>query len=281
MKLTITNLMNDETETININTPQDLQEFMQSRMLHVDFDSTDLAQNLQQLAEYLSKHHLDATVDTAPASEGEVLQDVVQRLHAKLEAAGAHLEGLQKSDAMDLYDQYRPQLEAVAQIESSGHKFRDHPIVNAGIHKGTKAVSSYGVMPLGVYELATKNKVFASTPTGQEILKAGADDPYANWAHIAEVTRNQQHDNTAAAHLWNYQRERVSKFAKPEHDVDAITAYAHRRGIGAAYSLMQKPDGYQTIMNDPYTVKFLKNVEYGKMPIFTEPSSIVNMFATK
>jgi hypothetical protein len=257
--LLLHNHYSDKTELHKFSSLGDLERWADSmaipRERYLDH-SGSLMIMLDKLAAYLSRHHLDAQVideDKIAQLEGNQ-----QELEEELQKAEALVEILEKFDAdVSLYDQYRPQLEAIADIESSGHQFRKHPMVQAGIHKGTHAQSSYGLMPLSLHFLAENNKRFADTPTGKEILKLAGKNPKANWHKIAALTNNQEHDNVAAAHLWNYQRDRVSKFANKKHDLDVLTAYAHRHGIRGTYDKIKESGGYKQILSNGYVVKFL------------------------
>jgi HEAT repeat protein len=195
-------------------------------------------------------------------------QDSDVRLAAEERLKEMKSEPIAKSDAADLYDQYRPQLEAIAQIESTSHQFREHPLVQKGVHKDTRSISSYGIMPKSAYELAVKDPNFASTATGKAIKQAATPVPNApagtEWKNVAEITRDRKHDDAAAAAVWHYQRSRVSKFAPKDANLDAMTAYAHRNGITATFQLINQDNGYQSLLAHPYVSTFLKNLSSQK-----------------
>lgn len=137
----------------------------------------------------------------------------------------------------------------ISQIESSGGKFREHPEVKVGIHAGTKAHSSYGLMPRLMQELAQKKKDFAQTPTGLKILASGSPEEVSN------ITADKKHDDEAMRHLWEYNQSRIKKFAPKGADLELLGAYAHRRGIKGTYDALQN-GGLEAIHKDPYVSKF-------------------------
>ena len=259
--LVIHNHYTDKSRSIRIpdlNALDDFAENMGINLREYATPTRDLTEEANLVAQYLSNHHLDVEV---------VNEDEMQAAHnalKKLEATLVNLpEMMHKSDAVDMYNQYQPQLEAIAKLESAGHTQRDHPLVMKGVHKGTKSTSSYGLMPLSLHMVAKKDSAFANTATGKLVNHAGGQNANQNWQAIAKITANQTHDNEAAAHMWNYEKQRVAKFASPEHDLDALTAYAHRNGIQATRDALSVTNGYQNILNHPYVKKFL---EYFKSP---------------
>jgi hypothetical protein len=50
-----------------------------------------------------------------------------------------------------------PQLRSIAAIESNHGKYTDHPMVEAGLNAGTKAIGAHGLMPLTITEVIKKN----------------------------------------------------------------------------------------------------------------------------
>jgi hypothetical protein len=63
-----------------------------------------------------------------------------------------------------------PPAEILAHLESSSHTDRVHPIVNKGVNKGTRSISSYGLMPIDVLETAHKHAPFKNSDLGKQIL---------------------------------------------------------------------------------------------------------------
>jgi hypothetical protein len=262
--LLIFNHITDKSDLEIFNNIGDLERWADSMHIRRDAYATnipDLTAMAQALAQYLSRHHLDVSV--ADENQIKMMQEEFKKLDELLGSKEDEAnEQLAKSDLSpeQLYDHYKPQIEAIAQIESSGHKFREHDLVTAGIHKGTRSLSSYGIMPLSIHFLAEKVKEFQNTPVGKEIIEAGGKDPKANWMKIAEITKRHTKDHEAMANLWHYQTKRVASFAAPEHNIQALTAYAHRRGIRGTYDLLKEKDGYSKLLKDPYVQKFLSEL---------------------
>lgn len=53
---------------------------------------------------------------------------------------------------------YLAELKAIAMIETSGGANLNHPVITKGMHKGTQAAGHFGLMPLTVRDLVSKNK---------------------------------------------------------------------------------------------------------------------------
>lgn len=138
-------------------------------------------------------------------------------------------------------------LQRLSMLESSGGKFREAPTVDQGVQAGTHAVSSYGLMPNTVYEMAQKDKQFQSTPVGQQILQTGGDP-----SQINQVTADPTKDQTTAAALWDYEQKRLGKYIPPDQLEDA-GVYAHRRGVSGAINAYLNG---QNLEDDPYVKQY-------------------------
>lgn len=53
---------------------------------------------------------------------------------------------------------YLVELKAIGMIETSGGTNLNHPVITKGMHKGTQAAGHFGLMPLTVRDLVSKNK---------------------------------------------------------------------------------------------------------------------------
>lgn len=154
-------------------------------------------------------------------------------------------------------------LKVLAQLESSGGTKKVHDLQTSGIHKGTRAVSSYGLMPNTVAEFVKRNKQFQSTPTGQKLLQV-----LENPEEINKITEQQEHDDAVMRALVEEQRERLRKSAPKEVDEELLNVYAHRRGVGGAIKAAK--DG--TYQNDPYVKAYIeeKNKRFPQLSKFVQ-----------
>lgn len=140
-------------------------------------------------------------------------------------------------------------LKRLAMLESSGGKFRQHPVVESGIQQGTRAVSSYGLMPNTLFELAQKDRHFQHTPAGQQILQTGGDPEQIN-----QVTSDPKQDDVAAQALWDYNQKRLGKYIPPEK-LEEAGVYAHRRGVSGAINAYTQG---KSLQDDPYVKQYLE-----------------------
>lgn len=159
-------------------------------------------------------------------------------------------------------------LKHLADIESSGHKNRVHALQTGGIHAGTRAVSSYGLMPATLKEIATKHKPLRNSELGQQILAAKTPE------EINKITYHQPHDDALAKHAWEYTQSRLLKNAPgvDKQQLENLTVYAHRNGINAAL----KAHKTGTVTSHPYVQKysFLKLKDrYAALPKPTTPKT--------
>lgn len=151
-------------------------------------------------------------------------------------------------DNMDR-EELEAKLKILAQLESSGGKRREHALQKSGIHKGTRAISSYGLMPNTVAEFVKRNKKFQQTPTGQTLLGA-IDDPSA----INEITKDPAHDTEIMRALLQEQRKRITPYMDETDDPELLNVYAHRRGVSGAIKAA-KDDSYK---EDPYVKAYIE-----------------------
>lgn len=106
-------------------------------------------------------------------------------------------------------------LQKIQQIESSGGKDLDHPVVESGIQAGDAAIGRYGLMPNTVRELVNRRRLNGTStgelkelaemdsPTMKKHLEANPDleDELANQMATL-VTRRQLGDEDKAAYSW-------------------------------------------------------------------------------
>lgn len=131
--------------------------------------------------------------------------------------------------------------------ESSGGQFRVHDLVTVGVNKGTRSVSSYGLMPLTVKELL-KTK-FAYTYTGRLVKQAVTP------RDINKITENQYHDNVAFIYHWKNVQASVKKIVPLKHS-HHVSVLAHYAGVTGAYRFY-KANGFQGVKNHWYVKKVL------------------------
>lgn len=147
---------------------------------------------------------------------------------------------------MDL-EAKRRALMKLAQMESSGGKFREHPIVNDGVQAGTRSISSYGLMPNTVYEMAQHDKSFQSSPLGQQVLQTSGDPDQIN-----KITEDPNNDQAAADALWEYNQRRLQKYVPPEQ-LENAGVFAHRRGVSGAINAYTEG---KNLEDDPYVKEY-------------------------
>jgi len=143
-------------------------------------------------------------------------------------------------------------LELIAALESAGHTQRIHDLQTSGVHAGTRAVSSYGLMPVTLREVAGKHKPMKDSELGKQINKTA--DPL----EINAITKDRKKDDELANHVWNYAQSRLQK-NKPDLSKDQLelmSVFAHRRGINAALQEFNS-GGIEGIKQDPYVKKYL------------------------
>lgn len=153
-------------------------------------------------------------------------------------------------------DQLRKKLQILSHLESSGGKNKVHKLQKTGLHKNTRAVSSYGLMPNTVIEFVKRNKDFQSTPTGQALLNI-----INNPEEINKITQQQKHDDAIMSALIQEQNKRLQPHLDETDDPELLNVYAHRRGVSGAINAA-KDDSYKS---DPY-VKAYKEEKIKRFP---------------
>lgn len=130
------------------------------------------------------------------------------------------------------------EMRVIAYIESSSGKNLNHPVVVTGMHKGHQASGKYGLMPLTVKDLVSKNfelrrYSYLMYLTPQEIT--------------AEINVDKVADKTIATFLWNKLRK---KFGPPR------AAYAWYFGSSKAQKV-----AHDDLLQAEYVKKFMKEME--------------------
>lgn len=208
--------------------------------------------NIDYAKQFFQEEPLQKSVDTPPAVISEAPVIAPRPAPAPIQSATpAPMAAPTEKPVLSPEPSKRQILDSLSSIESSGGKNRVHAKQNKGIHAGTYSYSSYGLMPVSIRELADKSNKFGASPLGQKIQTI---DPVENMPAIHAITDDQKNDDFIAEHLWNYNKNRVAKFAAPEH-VNDVSAYAWRYGNEAAKSMYIK-EGISGIRNAPYVQKF-------------------------
>jgi hypothetical protein len=157
-------------------------------------------------------------------------------------------------DPQSFYEPHRKELEAIAQIESTGHQFRVHKVNETGMHKGMKSVSSYGIMPITAVEIAQKHPQFRTTGMASTLRNLGANIQL-NHPQINKITENLDNDKNIAGAVWDYEKGRVKGFVADDNHLPFVVALAHRKGINAAKQIYLS-QGIEGVMKHPYVSSF-------------------------
>ena len=102
---------------------------------------------------------------------------------------------------------YSDFLNTISQIESSGGKNMNHPVVQSGIQQGDHAIGQYGLMPNTISELLRRQQMSnsrgpASVDDGQVMqTNAGVEKQLAN--QLADKVLNKYQDPNMAAYAWH------------------------------------------------------------------------------
>ncbi len=103
-------------------------------------------------------------------------------------------------------DRLQQFLEAIKQIESSGGKDIDHPVMESGIHSGASAYGQYGLMPNTVREMAKrqglKNLVGLDDPSLKAVLSEDPNVEQKIAEALAQRVLNRAGDEEKAAYMW-------------------------------------------------------------------------------
>lgn len=101
-------------------------------------------------------------------------------------------------------------LETISQLESSGRKDVEHPILSTGIHKGTSAIGEFGLMPSTIREIAkrikNKDESLGLSPvfSGDPELERYADDKVSDDELTNTVKSNPELARRTAKYLKEY-----------------------------------------------------------------------------
>lgn len=150
--------------------------------------------------------------------------------------------------------------DAFAAIESSGHRNRTHDWQYGGMHDDTRAVSSYGLMPMHVLTLAQKYKPFKDSELGKHVIEMW--DKYKEHPNqrmrfgsaLNSMTRHFPYDDQVMHHHLNYLSDNVDKMGYTGNNKQQAMAYAHRYGLGKLEKhknnfMQNDPEGYVSKFN--------------------------------
>lgn len=106
-------------------------------------------------------------------------------------------------------------LDKISQLESSGGKNTDHPMITSGPQQGQQAIGNYGILPNTVRELINRQKLHGQMTQPLQDLNAMPDedmrhrleqdpDLQEQLAHqlANKVTQDQMGDEDKAAYSW-------------------------------------------------------------------------------
>ena len=149
-------------------------------------------------------------------------------------------------------------LRRIATIESTGGKNKVHAEVKEGVHKGTRSVSAFGLMPKYIKEVAEKFNPLKNSMLGKLIRSSDVNQ-------VNNIVSNNEHDSTLANHIWNYNQSRLSQHTVDPSHLEALGVAAHRRGITGALKLY-KEGGINAVHSDPY-VKTYHNIKNNEVAL--------------
>ena len=97
-------------------------------------------------------------------------------------------------------------LNYIQQIESSGGKNLNHPVVQSGVNAGDHAVGRYGLMPNTIRDTVKRGVASGTLPPEMNNidpsqLRPSAEDQIAK--ALASRVLNKYHDPAMAAYSWN------------------------------------------------------------------------------
>jgi hypothetical protein len=137
------------------------------------------------------------------------------------------------------HQQQQEELGVIAQLESSSGKNLNHPVVESGMHKGHRASGRYGLMPLTVRDLVSKNRPLRE--------KYGYLLSLSHYEVTEEINTNKEMDKDIALFFW----KQLRKAFGPRR-----SAYAWYFGPAKAKTVEQSQ-----MEQTPYVVKFTKEME--------------------
>lgn len=107
-------------------------------------------------------------------------------------------------------------LDVIKQIESSGGKDIDHPMIKSGPQKGQAAIGEYGLLPSTIREFVNRRKLAGSFGPDENILSKMSDEELNNLLNTQDrieqnladdvakhVLKKAKGDVVKAAYMWN------------------------------------------------------------------------------
>jgi len=130
-------------------------------------------------------------------------------------------------------------LDTIAQIESSGGKNFNHAQIKSGMHTGTSAIGTYGLMPNTIQEIANRKRMAGElTPELEQVsklppdkmkqtLEANPDLEKAFARKLASEVLKKQPNDEMAAYSWFQGHNKTPQQIKEENyqDHDYVKKY--------------------------------------------------------
>lgn len=150
-----------------------------------------------------------------------------------------------RDEAENRKEQLEQFLNTISKIESSGGKNFDHDLITSGIHKGHKAVGSYGLMPNTIYEVLNRMRIDGSLPQElqhleklkpqqvKQVLEGKPDQEKMIAEYLGQKVLNRQGgDEEKAAYSWfqghNLTPQEINQREYSQHDY--VNKYRKYRG---------------------------------------------------
>jgi hypothetical protein len=155
--------------------------------------------------------------------------------------------------------------DAIAAVDSNGRRNRLGEVLTDSKHKGTRSVSSYGLKPIDIYDLAVNNKDLRESDLGKTILhlRSHFKNPEDFGRAVNKLTSEPGIDDLLMQHHMESLMQRLKRYGggdiDPKKKFEALV-FAHKYGPFVAGIAVKLNKDINSVDRSGYVKKVLDNM---------------------
>jgi hypothetical protein len=237
-------LLTQETQMLNLSKLKDLQK---------SYEDDALSAAISSIESVLPTRNDNQVVANTPE-----VQATKKPLMSKLHGQVFPVAQWAQTGGKHLFD-------AIAAVDSNGRRNRLGEVLTDSKHKGTRAVSSYGLKPIDIYDLAINNKDLRESDLGKTIvhLRSHFKNLEDFGRAINKLTSEPGIDDLLMQHHMESLMQRLKRYGggdiEPKKKFEALV-FAHKYGPFVAGIAVKLNKDINSVDRSGYVKKVLENM---------------------